>query len=96
MGVKPTTPPNNWRVKKTAGKPSSQTAGKPPLFTKPFKKLVNLFFHIQNLVLSILFFSSNKQVATDDAEGSVILHPSYLVWLESLFWGTFVQNVHNF
>jgi hypothetical protein len=29
-----------------------------------------------------LTFSSNNQVATDDAEGSVILHPSYLVWFE--------------
>ena len=38
----------------------------------------------ESYLRGILFFSSNKQVATDDAEGSVMLHPSYLVRLESL------------
>ena len=30
-------------------------------------------------------------MATDDAEGSVILHPSYLVWLESLGGSAFAE-----
>ncbi len=42
------------------------------------------------------FFSSNNQIATDNAEGSVILHPSYLVWLESLGGQWTVDDVGEF
>jgi hypothetical protein len=44
----------------------------------------NLSIYFQERVLPLLIFSPNNQVATDNAEGAVILHPSYLGWFESL------------
>jgi hypothetical protein len=80
-----------WRIRKKI----IVMGVKPPLFTKPFKKPADLFF-ISKTELSFLFFSCNNQVATDDAEGSVILHPSYLVWLESLGGQWTVDDVGEF
>jgi hypothetical protein len=44
----------------------------------------------------LLIFSSNYQGSSNDSEGFVFLHPSYLVWLESLGREWTIDKVCNF